>query len=122
MRPKRKCAQIDRAALNQEFKDLADIKEPGELVQLRTTLADTDGKLREEASRQERLRGQITLAKEKSDRERERTDRDASAERSQLEASIKQLEGDRDRTAAELEKLDGSLARFFQVEAPQTWP
>jgi hypothetical protein len=121
LRPKRKCAQIDRAALNQEFKDLADIKEPAELVQLRTSLADTDAKLREEANRQERLRSQITLAKEKSDRERERIDRDAAAERSQLEALIKQLEGDRDRTAAELEKLDGSLARFFQVEAPQTW-
>jgi Protein of unknown function (DUF3584) len=121
LRPKRKCAEIDRAALNQEFKDLADINEPAELVQLRTTLADTDSKLRDEASRQERLRSQIALAKEKSERERERIDRDAVSERTQLEATIKQLEESRDRMAAELEKLDGSLARFFQVEAPQTW-
>jgi hypothetical protein len=122
LRPKRKCAEIDRADLNQEFKDLADIKEPAELLQIRTTLADTDGKLREESSRQERLRSQINLAKEKNERERERIDRDAAAERTQLAATIKQLEDDRDRTVAELEKFDGSLARFFQVEAPQTWP
>ncbi len=119
--PRRKCAEMDRASLNKEFLDLANVKDPVELVQLRRKLAELDGKQREESSHQERLRNQIALAKEKSERERERIDREAEAEGSRLEAVIKKLEGDRDRIAAELEKFESSIARFFQSEAPQGW-
>lgn len=120
--PKQKCVQIDRDILNREFKELADIKEPPELTQLRSSLEGVDVKLREEAVQQERLRSQITLAKEKGERERERIDREAEIERNHLDAAIKVLVAERERTATELDQFDTSIARFFQVEAPQSWP
>lgn len=120
--PKRRCVQIDRDALNKEFRELAEIKAPAELTQLRKDLLNADAKLRDEAARQERLRNQINLAKEKGERERERTDREAEAERNRLDIAIKALEADRDRRVDELEKFDSSIARFFQTKAPQSWP
>ena len=122
LQPKRRCVQIDRDNLNREFKELADIKEPPELAQLRKALEGADGKQREEAARQVGLRSQLTLAKEQAERERERIDREAEIERNLLDSAIKALEAERDRTAAELEKFDGSIARFFQLEAPESWP
>lgn len=119
--PRRKGVEINRAKLNQDFKKHADLREPDELVQLRKKIADHEGKQREESTRQEQLRSQMELAKEKCERERERIDREAEAERVQLETRIKRLEEVRDRSVAELENFDGSLAHFFQNEAPEGW-
>jgi hypothetical protein len=121
LEPRRKIAEIDRRNLNQDFKKLADLNEPDELAQIRKKLADCETKQREESNRQEQMRSQIELAKEKGERERERVDRHAEGERDQLESSIKKIEERRDRIAAELEKFDSSLARFFQSEAPEGW-
>lgn len=120
--PRQKRVQIDRDSLNKEFKALADTKEPAELAQIRKSLEETDAQRRAEEARQERLRSQLTLTKEKSDRGREKIEREFTTEVNQLETAIKQCEADRDRTAAELEKFDGSLARLFQTKSPQTWP
>ncbi len=120
--PRQKAAQINRATLNREFQALADIKEPAELAQIRKSLEDKDRQQRDEANRQDQLRTKIAAAKLKAENDCERLERDAELERGQLGASIKQLEVDRDRIANELEKFDLSLARFFQIESPQTWP
>jgi hypothetical protein len=120
--PRQKAAQIDRATLNQEFRALADVKEPTELSQIKKTLEEKDRQQRDEANRQDQLRNKIAAAKVKTENDRERLERDAQLERSRLESSIKQLEAVRDQIANELEKFDLSLASFFQIESPQTWP
>ncbi len=121
LQPKLQKVFVDRDNLNREFKELADIKEPSELLQLRRTLQNATRKLREEAIRQERLRSQIALAKEKANSERDLIERDAVAERKSMDATIKLIEADRDTRVGELEKFDSSIAHFFQKENPQSW-
>lgn len=119
--PTEKSAQIARTQLNKEFIGLTEMKEPAEWTQLRRELADLERKEREEKSRQERLRSDLTLAKEKSERERESIDRQAESERNACESMIKPLESDRERISTEVERFESSLARFFQVEAADGW-
>ena len=119
--PRQRCLEIDRTALNQAWKNLADLKEPEEMARLRKKLAEFQNQERGENHRQQELRSQIALAKSKSDHARERLENETKSETSRLEGSIKKLEEDRDGLVLNLEKLDSSLAQFFQTQAPQAW-
>lgn len=119
--PRRERAEAARMSLNSDFKALSDFKEPPEFSQAKAALTTKEQKQREESNRQDRLRGQIALEKANSDRERERLERDAKAEGEQIQTAIAELETQRDRVVGELEKFDGSLACYYQTEAPAAW-
>jgi hypothetical protein len=101
---------------------LGQIKEPAELAKAKKDLADSEAKQRDEIFRQERLRSQIAIEKEKRTNGRAKLDQNAKTEQDKLQAKINEMAVDRDRIAGEVERFDGSLARFFQSEAPETWP
>ena len=111
-----------RTKLNDEFRDLAAISEPQELKKATQDMAEMQRKQGEEESRLQGLRGESVLQKEKRERAREKIDQQAAAERSAWQTKIDQTKAQRDRAAEELEKFDESLARFFQIESPETWP
>ena len=111
-----------RTKLNNEFRDLAAISEPQELKKATQDMAEMQRKQGEEESRLQGLRGEGVLQKEKRERAREKIDQQAAAERSAWQTKIDQTKAQRDRAAEELEKFDESLARFFQIESPETWP
>jgi hypothetical protein len=114
--------EFARASLNDEFRALAETSEPEDLRKATKDLEEKRRKQREEASRLQGLRGEIAIEKEKRERAREQIDQKADAERSAWQAKIDQTKPQRDRAAEELEKFDESLARFFQIESPETWP
>ena len=111
-----------RTKLNDEFRDLAAISEPQELKKATQDMGEKQRKQREEEIRLQGLRGESVLQKEKRERAREKIDQQAEAERSAWQTKIDQTKAQRDRAAEELEKFDESLARFFQIESPETWP
>jgi Protein of unknown function (DUF3584) len=114
--------EFARTNLNDEFRALAETSEPQELKKATKDLEDKRRKQREEASRLQGLRGEIVLQREKRERAREKIDQKAEAERSAWQAKVDQTKAQRDCAAEELEKFDESLARFFQIESPETWP
>lgn len=81
-----------------------------------------DQRQRDEVTRQERLRSELALSKERLKTDREKLERDVVAERARIEEVIAQLEVERGATDGDLGAFDASLARFFQMEAPESWP
>jgi hypothetical protein len=114
--------EFGRAKLNEDFKALAETNEPEELKKASKDLEANQNKHRNETLRLQGLRGELVLEKEKRGHAREKLDRQAKTEQSEWQVKIDQTKTQRDRAAEELERFDGSLARFFQAEAPETWP
>ena len=114
--------EFSRTAVNGEFSALAQTREPEELTKATKDLEEKRKKRTTESLRLQGLRGEIALEKEKRERAREKIDRDAETERSAWQGKIDETKAKRDRATGELEKFDESLARFFQVKSPGTWP
>ena len=120
--PRRAGLEFSRATLIDEFKAFADTTAPEELTKAAKDLEKTKSEQSKEALRLQGLRAEIAIEKEKRERAREKIDQKAAAERAGWQARFDQTKAQRDRTAEELEKFDASLARFFQIESPETWP
>jgi hypothetical protein len=112
---------FSRGKLNEEFKAWADTSEPDELKKGRRTLEEKRNKQRAENARLQGLRADVALQKEQRDRAREKIDQGAEAERVVWQAKVKESQAKRDIAAAELEKFDESVVRYFQLNSPNTW-
>jgi hypothetical protein len=111
-----------RQQLNEEFKTLASEQEPAELRKSKSDLELKKQKHGDELLRLQGYRGEISLTRERRGRDREKLDQQAAAEQSGYQTKIATTKAKCDQAAAELEKFDGSLARFFQTDAPEKWP
>jgi hypothetical protein len=119
--PKRTRLRNERVNLNDEFKAFAEITPPAEIAETERKLRQAERKQGEESAKQQQLRSELQLTKEKAKAEREKFERDAASERARIETSIATLETECSRVTGELEMFDASLARFFQAKAPTAW-
>jgi len=110
-----------RTKLTDEYKSLADIQDPPELRRLGQSLEETRRKQHAEGLRLQKLRSDQVFQKAQNEREREKINEKAQAERQQWEAKIAAGKARRDVAADELMKFDQSLANFFQLKSPGTW-
>jgi hypothetical protein len=113
---------FSRGKLTEEFKAWADTREPDELRKTHRSLEEKQGKQRAEVGRLQGFRAELALQKEQRGRAREKIDQNAEAERSACQTRVNEAKAARDTTVEELQKSDGSLARFFQTNSLETWP
>jgi hypothetical protein len=119
--PRRERLDTDRATLNEDFRAFADVKPPEEIDQTARKLHGTEQRRNEVVTRQERLRGQIAIEKQKAEFAREKLDREAFVERKDLETELAQFQATHKRVEGELESFDASLARYYQAHVPEAW-
>ncbi len=108
--------------LNADYRRLGEMKEPSELVNDRNDLSERKLLDGIERYNQQEHRAAIASEKQRYEHSREVLEKSAETERANLQARIKEVERLRERAAVELEQFDESLARFFQMESPATWP
>lgn len=110
-----------RTKLTDDYKVLTEIQEPPELRKLRQNLEEARRKQQSEGLRLQKLRSDQVFQKAQDDREREKLNEKAQAERAQWETRITAGKAKRDVAADELMKFDQSLANYFQINSPETW-
>jgi len=121
-KPRRKRLDDERTALSDAFKSLADMVPPREIAETEAQFHKADREQREQSAKQDRIRREIEIAREKAKAERQNFNRDAEEEKTGIEATIQTLDGRCSRATAELDAFDVSLARFFQEKSPDSWP
>lgn len=119
--PKRTRLGNERVSLNDEFKTFAEITPPAEIAETERGLRRAERSQADESSKQQQLRSELQLTKEKAKAESEKLERDAASGRARIETGIATLETEGSRVTEELEMFDASLARFFQAKAPTAW-
>ena len=119
---RRKHLATERQSINGEYKLLAHLKEPAELISGRKTIESNLQKQRECSNRIDELRHNLEIEALKSNAERAKLDADAQKERESIDRTIEALNKEKDRAAAALDAFDTSLAHFFQNTAPDGWP
>ena len=92
-----------------------------EIAEIERKLRQAERKQAEEFAKQQQLRGELQLTKEKAKAEREKLERDVASQRARIENAIATLETECTRVTGELEMFDASLARFIQAKAPTAW-
>lgn len=121
VQPRREKLNRERTVLNDELRAFADIAPPREIAETEGGFRQAERKQNQESAQQERFRSELALARQEAKMDREKLDRDAADEKVRIEAAIANLDGERSRTTAELEKFDTSLAHFFQTQSPHSW-
>ena len=120
--PRRTRLENERNSLNTDLRAAANAKPPAEIDQTERKLRDTERKKNDLGNKQERLRGQITLEKQKAESAREKLEREAGDEKKRLEEESALLDAKRVKIEGELDAFDASLAHFYQTQIPEAWP
>ncbi len=111
----------DRALLNKDLRQYAEITPPREIAEAEVRLKKIDQKQNQESTKLQQLRHERAIARDKAKTEREKLEREAESERTRIEAALAKSEGEITIATAELEAFDASLARFFQTKSPDSW-
>ena len=120
--PRRSQLDAARARINTELRTYAEMKPPAEFSALARKLKEAERNQRDEQTKQECLRNEMIMLKERAKTDQARRERDAKEEIDVIERQVVGLEQSRDQLELEVAAFQASLARFFQTKAPKSWP